>query len=76
MATYTVEAQTVQRRIRALRLERRLTQEKLAEGSGLSLKHYQDIESGRKPFNPTLDTLNGIAATLEIAVNILLEPEQ
>ena len=71
---YTVSAHTVRQRIRALRLERKLTQEALAAGSGVSLKHYQDLESGRKPFNPTLETLNGIAATLEVDVHTLLEP--
>lgn len=71
---HTVSAQTVRQRIRALRLERSLTQEALAAGSGVSLKHYQDLETGRKAFNPTLETLNGIAATLEVDVHSLLEP--
>lgn len=57
--------------IRALRLERKLTQEQAAETAKLDEKHWQDIESART--NPTVATLVGIARALDITLPQLLE---
>ena len=46
-----MECKTVQRllgRLKALRVERGLTQEEFAEKAGLSYKYYQAVEAGRK----------------------------
>ena len=46
-----MECKTVQRllrRLKALRVERGLTQEEFAENAGLSYKYYQAVEAGRK----------------------------
>lgn len=59
-------------RIRKLRREAGLTQEALAERVDISWKHFQDIETARNS-NPTLKTLVGIAAALDISVVELLE---
>jgi hypothetical protein len=36
----------------------------------------QDLEFGCKPFNPTLETLNGVAATRQFVVHLLLAPDR
>jgi XRE family aerobic/anaerobic benzoate catabolism transcriptional regulator len=46
------ESRAVGKRIEALRRKKGLTQEKLAEQVGLSMKHIGEIERGR--VNPTL----------------------
>jgi transcriptional regulator with XRE-family HTH domain len=54
-----MECKTVQRllsRLKALRVERGLTQEEFAEKAGLSYKYYQAVEAGRK-MNLRLSTL-------------------
>jgi DNA-binding XRE family transcriptional regulator len=51
-------------RLRALRLERDLTQEQIAEGARLDAKHYQAIESGRT--NVTMASLVGISRSLGV----------
>ena len=46
-----MESETVQRlpgRLKALRVERGLTQEEFAEKAGISYKYYQAVEAGRK----------------------------
>ena len=46
-----MESHTVQillKRLKALRVERGLTQEQFAEASGISYKYYQAVEAGRK----------------------------
>lgn len=58
------------RRLRALRLARRLTQEELAERSGLSYKFIGEMERGVA--NPTLDTLLGVSGGLEITLAALV----
>ena len=49
-------------RIRELRAEKHLSQEKAAEKAGLSPQHLVDIEHGRT--NPTVTSLVGIAHAL------------
>ena len=43
----------------------------MAERSGMSLRRYQEFESGRGAFNPTLDTLLKLAEALELHVDEL-----
>jgi transcriptional regulator with XRE-family HTH domain len=59
------------KRIRALRLERGLTQEQAAEIAKLDEKHWQDIEGART--NPTVATLVGIARALKVTLSKLFE---
>lgn len=58
-----MECRTVQRlleRLKALRVERGLTQEEFAEQAGLSYKYYQAVEAGRKQ-NLRISTLDRLA---------------
>jgi transcriptional regulator with XRE-family HTH domain len=59
------------KRVRALRLLRKLTQEQAAETAKLDEKHWQDIEGART--NPTVATLVGIARALKVTVSELFE---
>lgn len=59
------------KRIRALRLERELTQEAAAERAKLDEKHWQDIESART--NPTVATLVGVARSLGVKLRDLFD---
>lgn len=58
-------------RLRALREHHGLTQEEFAEIAGMSYKHYQAIEAGRKP-DMRLSTLDRLASTYGIEVAELL----
>jgi DNA-binding XRE family transcriptional regulator len=60
------------KRVRALRLDRELTQGEAAEIAKLDEKHWQDIEGART--NPTVATLVGIARALKITLAELFEP--
>jgi transcriptional regulator with XRE-family HTH domain len=60
------------KRVRALRLERNLTQQAAAEVAKLDDKHWQDIEGART--NPTLATLVGVARALKVSISDLFEP--
>lgn len=64
----------VQKRLRALRLERNLTQEKLAHKAGISLYYVQLLE-GTKPRNPSLLVLSKLAGALDITVSDLVKLE-
>jgi transcriptional regulator with XRE-family HTH domain len=63
--------------LRTLRTEKGLTQEQLAEASGLDYKYLQKLE-GKNPSSPTLETLNKLASGLNITlidlVNELSDP--
>jgi transcriptional regulator with XRE-family HTH domain len=72
VAQFRVEPDVVRLRIRRLRRERGLTQEAVAQLCGINEKHYQDLETGRKPFNPTLETLNSLAVALETPLHLLV----
>jgi transcriptional regulator with XRE-family HTH domain len=52
--------------IRALRLERNLTQQRAARTAKLDEKHWQEIEAART--NPTVATLVGIARALKVTL--------
>ena len=67
-----IDANSVRQRLRTLRLERGLTQDAIAECAEISSKHYQDLELGRRGFNPNLETLNALAVALEVELFDLL----
>lgn len=56
-------------RVRALRLERKLTQEKLAERAGVGVTHISHIETGNTI--PSLQTLVDIMNALECSADEL-----
>ena len=56
--------------IRTARRSKQLTQERLAELSGLHITYIAGIEGGRR--NPTYRTLRKIATALEMTVSELL----
>lgn len=55
---------------RGLRLERRLSQEELAEELGVSARYLAGIERGER--NLTLDSVDALAGQLEVEVQTLL----
>jgi transcriptional regulator with XRE-family HTH domain len=63
-ATITLK---VQKRLRALREERKLTQEKLAQKAGISLYYLQLLE-GKKPKNPSLLVLEKLSKAFDMQV--------
>lgn len=60
-------------RLKELRLERRLTQEQLAEASGLSYKFVGEVERGVA--NPTLATLDTLTIALGVDVGELFQAD-
>jgi transcriptional regulator with XRE-family HTH domain len=72
-----MESQTVQnllQRLKALRLERGLTQEQFAEAAAISYKYYQAVEAGRKQ-DLRLSTLVRLAQAHGMEVWELLQPD-
>lgn len=61
-------------RIRALREDHNLTQEKLAGLSSISLKYIQNLE-GKNPQNPSLEVLQKLADGFDIPLWELLKLE-
>lgn len=61
-------------RIRALRLQRGLTQEQFAEEAQISYKYYQAIEAGRK-IDLRISTLERLAKAHDLDVWELLLPQ-
>lgn len=57
-------------KLRALRNAFGMTQERLAEGADISLKHLGEIERGRG--NPTLTTLEALAKALHVTLSDLI----
>jgi transcriptional regulator with XRE-family HTH domain len=57
--------------IRVLRRERGMTQEQLAEGSGLSVDAIRRIERGA--FSPSLETLRKLCGGLRISLRTLFD---
>lgn len=55
-----------------LRKERGLTQEQLAEISGLSQQYISGLEQGRR--NPTIVTVHELAVALQVSHLDLLQP--
>ncbi len=58
--------------IKKFRQERRLTQEGLAEKTGLDYKYIQKIE-GKTPPAVRIDTIEKLAKTLKVSCSKLLE---
>jgi transcriptional regulator with XRE-family HTH domain len=59
------------KRLKALRAEHGLTQERLADASGLHVTYIAGIESGRR--NPSLNSLSALAQGFGISLSKLLE---
>jgi transcriptional regulator with XRE-family HTH domain len=59
------------KRVRALRLKNKLTQEVAAATAKLDQKHWQEIEGART--NPTVATLVGVARALNVSLSELFE---
>jgi transcriptional regulator with XRE-family HTH domain len=70
----TRTAKKLRLRLRALRAKHGLSQEAFAELAGVNLKHYQEIESGRKS-ELRISTLERLARPYGIAVYQLLAPD-
>lgn len=63
----------VGRNFARLRHEKGLTQEQVAERSGLSQQYLSDLERGRR--NPTIITLYELALALGVSHVALVEPD-
>lgn len=57
--------------IKRLRVSRALSQERLANDAGLERRYVGGIERGQE--NPTIDTLDKLAAALQVHVSLLLQ---
>ena len=64
--------ETLAATIKAKRLEKGLSQDKLAARADISTRHYQDIEAGAK--QPTVDTIFKLAQALDENYTALLDP--
>lgn len=60
------------KRIRFLRQKHGMTQEQLCNASGVTLKYIQNLE-GKKPYNPTLNTMQKLAEGFGIPLWKLLQ---
>ncbi|MFT7559083.1 MAG: transcriptional regulator with XRE-family HTH domain [Flavobacteriales bacterium] len=58
--------------IKAQRLEKGLSQDKLSAKADISTRYYQDIEAGEK--QPTVDTIFKLANALGESYTVLLGP--
>jgi transcriptional regulator with XRE-family HTH domain len=60
------------KRLRELRKKKKLTQEELAQASGLDYKYIQRLE-GKKPSSPTLSSLEKLAKAFNVKLPNLLK---
>ena len=60
------------KRLKSLRREKKLTQEKLAGLADLEYKYIQRLE-GKKPSSPTLNSLEKLAKAFDISIPKLLD---
>lgn len=60
--------------IRSLRIEKKMSLNKLSKLTGLSRGYLFDLENNRK-FNPTLDTLYKISSVLDVNIKKLFYTE-
>lgn len=58
--------------LRRLRVERNVSQERLAFDSGVDRSYLGGVERGEE--NPTVDTLDRLASTLDISIAELFAP--
>ncbi|RIH89922.1 HTH-type transcriptional regulator DdrOP3 [Meiothermus luteus] len=68
----SVRIMTLAERLRELRTQRGWRLKDLSEKSGLSVPYLSDLERGRT--NPSLETLQTLAASYGLSVNDLLAP--
>lgn len=59
-------------RVRAIRIKKRISQDRLSKLADLSLNTIVNIESGLNS-NPTIDTLVKIAKALDMSVDVLIK---
>lgn len=59
-------------KIRKLRINKGLTQEKLAELAGVDPKTVIEIEAGKRE-NPTVNTLDKLAKSLNVSLSEILD---
>lgn len=59
------------KQLRKIRMERHMTQQKLADSVGLALRSYQCYEQGTR--EPSLSMLVSLADALEVSTDVLLE---
>lgn len=57
--------------LRVLRKAKKLTQEELAARAGMSVRHYQALESGERG-NPELLTVVALCRALEVGIEALV----
>lgn len=65
--------QNLLKRLKALRVQRGLTQEQFAESAGISYKYYQAVEAGRKQ-DLRISTLERLANAHDLEPWELLRP--
>ena len=58
------------KRLREIRMERHMTQQKLADAVGLALRSYQCYEQGTR--EPPLDMIKKLADVLDVSVDYLM----
>lgn len=61
-------------RIKAMRIERKLTQEKLAQGAGISVGFLSDVENNKS--NVGADKLLDISMALDVSLDYLMKGDQ
>jgi len=61
-------------RIKALRIERKLTQEQLAKAAGISVGFLSDVETGNSKIGA--DKLLGLADALDVSLDYLMKGEE
>jgi len=59
--------------VKKIRKEKKLTQEKLAEASDLSISYIKQIESGKDYKNLTLTTMLKLSKVLDTSINDLFK---
>ena len=71
LASRMTLGQRVAQNLRAMRLQRKLAQESLAEKAGLSVSYISMLERGQR--SPPLDTLEALAKALGVSPIALLQ---
>lgn len=62
---------TIADNLSRMKFERKLTQAKMAEVIGISLRFYQDLEAGKQ--NPSIETIEKILSGLRVEIRDILE---
>lgn len=60
------------KRLKKVRCEKGITQQKLAEIAGLSVTHVIRLESVKRKSNPTMDTIKRISKALGVPVETFM----